>query len=107
MKTIALQQPQKIVFGSGCINNFVEDFQKLGFKRLFILTAPPIRPLIADMQQQLKQMGVAMEVFDQIVAEPTVTDFKNILTKAQTFQADSVIGVGGGSVLDIKKLVAT
>lgn len=107
MKTIALQQPQKIVFGSGCINNFVEDFQKLGFKRLFILTAPPIRPLIADMQQQLEQMGVAMEVFDQIVAEPTVTDFKNILTKAQTFQADSVIGVGGGSVLDITKLVAT
>ena len=107
MKTIALQQPQKIVFGSGCINNFVEDFQKLGFKRLFILTAPPIRPLIADMQQQLEQMGVAMEVFDQIVAEPTVTDFRNILTKAQTFQADSVIGVGGGSVLDITKLVAT
>lgn len=107
MKTIALQQPQKIVFGSGCINNFVEDFQKLGFKRLFILTAPPIRPLIADMQQQLEQMGVVMEVFDQIVAEPTVTDFKNILTKAQTFQADSVIGVGGGSVLDITKLVAT
>ena len=107
MKTIALQQPQKIVFGSGCLNNFVEDFQKLGFKRLFILTAPPIRPLIADMQQQLEQMGVAMEVFDQIVAEPTVTDFKNILTKAQTFQADSVIGVGGGSVLDITKLVAT
>ena len=107
MKTIALQQPQKIVFGSGCINNFVEDFQKLGFKRLFILTAPPIRPLIADMQQQLEQMGVAMEVFDQIVAEPTVTDFKNILTKAQTFQADSVVGVGGGSVLDITKLVAT
>ena len=107
MKTIALQQPQKIVFGSGCINNFVEDYQKLGFKRLFILTAPPIRPLIADMQQQLEQMGVAMEVFDQIVAEPTVTDFKNILMKAQTFQADSVIGVGGGSVLDITKLVAT
>lgn len=107
MKTIALQQPQKIVFGSGCINNFVEDFQKLGFKRLFILTAPPIRPLIADMQQQLEQMGVAMEVFDQIVAEPTVTDFKNILMQAQTFQADSVIGVGGGSVLDITKLVAT
>jgi alcohol dehydrogenase class IV len=59
------------------------------------------------MQQQLEQMGVAMEVFDQIVAEPTVTDFKNILTLAQTFQADSVIGVGGGSVLDITKLVAT
>lgn len=107
MQQITLQQPQKIVFGSGCINTFVEDYQKLGFKRLFILTAPPIRPLIADMQQQLEQMGVAIEVFDQIVAEPTVTDFKNILAKAQTFQADSVIGVGGGSVLDITKLVAT
>ena len=107
MQQITLQQPQKIVFGSGCINTFVEDYQKLGFKRLFILTAPPIRPLIADMQQQLEQMGVAIEVFDQIVAEPTVTDFRNILAQAQAFQADSVIGVGGGSVLDITKLVAT
>ena len=107
MKQIILQQPQKIVFGSGCLNTFVEDYLKLGFKRLFVLTAPPIRPLIADMLAQLEKEGVETLIFDHILAEPTVNDFKEILAKAQTFQADSVIGVGGGSVLDITKLVAT
>ena len=41
------------------------------------------------------------------MAEPTVNDFKRILAEARAFKADSVIGVGGGSVLDLSKLVAT
>ena len=39
-------------------------------------------------------------------AEPTVGDFKNILREARDFGADSVVGIGGGSVLDLAKLVA-
>ncbi|MBQ4445740.1 MAG: iron-containing alcohol dehydrogenase, partial [Prevotella sp.] len=45
--------------------------------------------------------------FDDIRQEPTVNDFHTIVDKAREFQADSVIGVGGGSVLDLAKLVAT
>ena len=107
MKTIALQQPQKIVFGSGCIETFVEDYLKLGYRRLFLLTAPPIRPLIDETIGKLQAAGTEIEVFDHILAEPTVNDFKQILAKAESFRADSVIGIGGGSVLDITKLVAT
>ncbi|MBQ7423094.1 MAG: iron-containing alcohol dehydrogenase [Prevotella sp.] len=107
MKQITLQQPQKIVFGSGCIDTLVEDYQKLGFRRLFILTAPPIRPLIAETIGKLQGAGTETEVYDNILAEPTVGDFKQILSQAQAFRADSIVGIGGGSVLDITKLVAT
>ena len=107
MKPITLLQPQKIVFGSGCIDTLVEDYLKLHFNRLFILTAPPILPLITPMMNQLKEAGVEIAVFDHILTEPTVNDFKAILAVAKDFKADSVIGVGGGSVLDITKLVAT
>ena len=35
MKAITLLQPQKIVFGTGCIQTFVEDYKKMGLQRLF------------------------------------------------------------------------
>ena len=38
--------------------------------------------------------------------EPSVNDFKQTLNAARQFGADSVVGVGGGSVLDVAKLVA-
>ena len=106
MKQITLLQPQKIVFGTGCVATLVEDYKKMGFQRLFVLTAPPIRPLIEDTLTELKSAGVNIEVFQDIVAEPTVNDFKKILEVARQFKADSVVGVGGGSVLDVTKLIA-
>ena len=106
MKQITLLQPQKIVFGTGCIATLVEDYKKMGLQRLFVLTAPPIRPLIEDTLAELKSAGVNIEVFQDIVAEPTVNDFKKILKVARQFKADSVVGVGGGSVLDVTKLIA-
>ena len=107
MKEITLLQPQKIVFGTGCINKLVDDYQKLGFKRLFVLTAPPIRPLIEEPLAVLAEGGISIEVVQDIVAEPTVNDFKRILEQARRFGADSVVGIGGGSVLDVTKLVAS
>lgn len=106
MKAITLLQPQKIVFGTGCIQTFTDDYKKMGLRRLFVLTAPPIRPLIEGTLDELKAAGIAVEVFQDIVAEPTVNDFKRILELARQFQADSVAGIGGGSVLDVTKLVA-
>lgn len=106
MKQITLLQPQKIVFGTGCIATFVEDYKKMGLQRLFVLTAPPIRPLIEDTLAELKSAGISIEVVQDIVAEPTVNDFKKILEVARKFKADSVVGIGGGSVLDLTKLIA-
>ncbi len=106
MKAITLLQPQKTVFGTGCIQTFVEDYKKMGLKRLFVLTAPPILPLIEEPLAALKAAGITIEVFDQIMAEPTLNDFNSIVEKARRFEADSVAGIGGGSVLDVAKLVA-
>ena len=106
MKAITLLQPQKIVFGTGCIQTFVEDYLKLGFKQLFVVTAPPIMPLIEETMMQLQKSGISWTVYSSIKAEPTVSDFREVLGIARSFGADSVIGVGGGSVLDVSKLVA-
>ena len=105
MKSIKLLQPSKIEFGTGCIERFVEDFTTLPYKKLMILTAPPILPLIQPTIEKLVANGVTVSVYDQILAEPTLSDFNSILEKARELQIDSVAGIGGGSVLDVAKLL--
>ena len=106
MKAITLLQPQKIVFGTGCIQTFVDDYLRMDYKQLFVVTAPPIMPLIEESMQQLAKAGIGWTVYSSIKAEPTVSDFKEVLGMARSFGADSVVGIGGGSVLDVAKLVA-
>lgn len=107
MKPIELKQPQRIVFGTGCMSQMCDDYLKSGLKNLFILTADVILPLLQPSIQRLEEAGVKTMVETKILGEPTVGDFKRILKEAQGFGADSVIGVGGGSVMDVAKLVAT
>ncbi len=107
MNPITILQPSKIVFGTGCIDTFRDDYLALGHQRLFVLTAPPILPLIGPTIDSLKSKGIAIEICDQITAEPTIGDYNAIVDRARSFHADSVVGIGGGSVLDLAKLVAT
>lgn len=106
MKTITLLQPAKVVFGTGCIAQFCDDYLQLGHKRLFILTAPPILPLIKETVDKLTGNGIDILIYDKVLQEPTVKDFYSVLEQARLFNADSIIGIGGGSVLDMAKLIA-
>ncbi len=106
LNSITLLQPQKIVFGSGCISQFCEDYIALGYKRLFVLTTPPVLPLIKFLTDKLTDKKVEIKIYDNIRQEPTVNDFYSVLNIAKEFNADSVVGIGGGSVLDAAKLIA-
>lgn len=107
MNKIELKQPQRIVFGTGCMQQMVDEVLQLGKKNLFLLSADPILPLIEKNIEALRNGGVNVMVETKILGEPTVGDFKRILKEAQEFGADAVIGIGGGSVMDVAKLVAT
>ncbi|MGA2795983.1 MAG: iron-containing alcohol dehydrogenase, partial [Thermoguttaceae bacterium] len=50
--------------------------------------------------------GIAVKINTNIEGEPSFSDFGRILCAAREFQADSVAGIGGGSVMDVAKLVA-
>ncbi len=106
MKEITLLQPQKIVFGTGCINQFTADYLKLGYKRLFVVTLPFMHSAIEGMVDELTKNDVKIEFYENIGAEPSITDFKSLLAAARAFKADSFVGIGGGSVLDVTKLAA-
>ena len=106
MREIVILNPNRVVFGEGSIKRFVSDFVEKGFKRMFLLSIAELRIALAPFLEELKSQGIEIATDESIVGEPTFNDFDKVLVKAKAFQADSIVGIGGGSVLDVAKLVA-
>lgn len=77
-------------------------------KRLFIVTDAGVRGagLLDPMLGALAEAGVAVEVFDRVVADPPEAIVLEAADAAKAFEADAVLGFGGGSPMDAAKAVA-
>lgn len=106
MRTITLLNPEKLVFGDEALDIFIKDFTASDKKRLFILTIEPLLKELSDLFKELESASIDYELETSIVNEPSFEEFRLILEKARSFNADSVVGIGGGSVLDVSKLIA-
>jgi len=106
METITLRYPKQITFGNNSINIFVENYIQLGYKRLFVVTFPEILPALENNFNKLKNNGADIFIDTSIISEPTYKTFTEVLKHAAYVKADSIVGIGGGSSLDVAKLVA-
>ena len=94
-------------FGSGQAKNSCKEiFNKLGSRILFItdkglmslgLTKPTI--------EELKKMG-SVEIFGEVESDPSQKTLLKAIEIGKKFKATGVVGFGGGSSMDVAKLVA-
>ena len=62
--------------------------------------------LIAPVIKNLEETGFSVTVFDEVVADPPETIVYRCVAAAQQARVDIIIGLGGGSSLDIAKVTA-
>ena len=106
LRPITLLQPPRIAYGCGVAAQAAEDLAAAGARRAFLVTSPPLGEIVAPVARALEAAGIAVTVYAEVATEPTVTSFGQALAAARAARPDAVIGVGGGSALDVAKLVA-
>jgi alcohol dehydrogenase class IV len=100
------RQPPTLVFGIGCSRQCAVDCAQSGLKRALLVTAPPTVALAEALAVELRAAGVEVALWPGVDREPTLTLFEEALAFARQQRCDGVVGLGGGSVLDVAKLVA-
>ncbi len=106
MNRIQIIHPKKVVFGDDSLGQFADDYLRLSYKRLYVVTIPPVRARVEEALRPLAGAGIEICFNTSILEEPTFNDFERLVGEAISFDADSVAGIGGGSVMDTSKLVA-
>ena len=106
-RNISLQLPRKMVFGAGCLAAAAEWIAAQAPRGVLIVTSPqPVAGLAAPLVSALRAKGVTVAVWDEIAKEPHVDDLARGLAAARDAGADLIVGLGGGSAMDVAKLVA-
>ncbi|WP_430260385.1 iron-containing alcohol dehydrogenase [Neorhizobium sp. IRS_2294] len=96
---IVLHQPKRLVIGAGSVGE-VSTWAGAVSSTLVIAT-----PITAGFIDRLKLPG-KVTLFDAIPGEPEIETLDAALAAARAAKPDLVIGLGGGSVMDVAKLVA-
>ena len=98
--------PARLVFGNHTIAQMVDELVHLKSSRVAIVTIPALQYSIHPMLNQLSAAGIEVLLDEGISTEPYFTDLDRLVDYFTPFGPDTVLGIGGGSVLDIAKLLA-
>ena len=105
--TVPLPQPQ-LMEGHGARKKMGKICQKCGYKNVLVVTDQTLSALGYEqaITQALEEAQIHYAVFNDINSEPTIDLIEAGRMKAMECQAECVIALGGGSVLDTTKMIA-
>ena len=101
-------QPTKIHFGVGAIDDLAQAVQDLGGSKALLVADPNLKSvgLLEKITAPLDKNGVQYEIFDHIDPEPGLMLADEGTSIASGAGCDCVIGVGGGSAMDVAKAIS-
>lgn len=106
MKPVVLQQPARIMFGNGTVTQVPEELLARGWRRVFVVTGQRIAESNGSTIAAWRQAGLDVVLFAEVDREPEIELFEAVLAAARGCSPDVIVGFGGGSSIDVAKLVA-
>ncbi|ADH85649.1 iron-containing alcohol dehydrogenase [Desulfurivibrio alkaliphilus] len=101
-------QPTRIRFGVDSINDLAAMVRELGGSRVLLVIDPGVAAagLLEKVGASLKGQKVPFTVYDQVAPEPGLKLADAGAKLAKQKKCDCVVGVGGGSAMDVAKAVS-
>ena len=100
--------PTQIRFGAGRIRELPEACSAAGISRPLLVTDKVLRelPLFSEVQDILDHAGLGHAEFSEVDPNPTDRNLKDGLAAFSDGDFDGVVSMGGGSGLDLGKMIA-
>jgi alcohol dehydrogenase class IV len=99
----------QLLFGRHAVRQLGEVAGRLRAKRVLVVTDSVLLKagLVEQVHVPLSEGGVVVEIFSGGEPEPSLRAAEASITKARAFKPDALLGLGGGSNMDLAKITAT
>ena len=98
----------RLFFGCGAVRELANLVRRFTAQRFLIVTDPALvsAGVVDRVRQPLIDAGHTVDVFDGGEPEPSIDVANTAIEHARSFAPDCIIGVGGGSNMDLAKITA-
>ncbi|QOY36667.1 iron-containing alcohol dehydrogenase [Anaerobacillus isosaccharinicus] len=98
----------EIIFGKGAIDQVGDSCLRLGAKKVLIVSDPGVIEAgwLEKAIEGCKQVGLAYSTYDEVTTNPKDFEVEKGCHVYKENECDAVIGIGGGSVMDVAKAIA-
>jgi alcohol dehydrogenase class IV len=107
-KIISLRTPQLILAGVGASERLGAEAKGIGAKKALVVTDKGVvdSGTAKKVREFLEKEGIGVEIFDRVIPDPDVPCFESCLQMAKKGNYDLIVGVGGGSSMDIASITS-
>ncbi|MBY6069987.1 iron-containing alcohol dehydrogenase [Marinobacter salsuginis] len=108
MSAFTFNTTKSVICEPGAIKRLGQIVKEQMGKKVLLVTDPGLikAGLLDRATESLNEAGVEYTLFDGVVADPPVSVVEAALADAREAAVDGVIGFGGGSSMDVAKLIA-
>lgn len=108
MNKFEYYNPVKIIFGPGEVSRVGAEVRKVGKKALIVSykDAGPLLSVLDRVKSRLYDEGIDWVEFLEVTPNSILSAAENGTSLAKKEKVDLVLGIGGGSAMDLAKIVA-